>query len=132
MPLPFRSIFGGLATMVACVACLTPTTEPEGLVDYEPLPEYSEWYSELERCAHVTGTPIGEVRWRQLPGASRIAYGDTTLAAYWLPPAEIVVSGAYIRSEIIIKHELLHHLLRRDPYHRDPSWWECGVRASAE
>ncbi len=132
MPLPFRSVSGALAVTALWIACLPPTTEPEGLVDYEPLPEYAMWYVELQRCAHVTGTPITDVRWRQLPGATRIVYADTTLAAYWLPPAEIVISGAYIRSEKIVKHELLHHMLRTDSRHRDPSWVECGLIDSGE
>ncbi len=130
MPLPFRSFSGGLAmvaVVVVSVACASSITEPEGLVDYEPLPAYAEWYAELQRCAHVTGTSFDDVRWRKLPGATSITYGDTTLAAYWLPPGQIVISGAYVQSELIVKHEMLHHLLRKDPYHRDASWEECEL-----
>lgn len=79
----------------------------------DPLPvEYDAWWRATEACADRQGD-LTTVRWYTTPGDS-LRVGATTFDAYWFAAGNtIVVARPYVRDGPVVRHEMLHALLRR-------------------
>lgn len=83
----------------------------------------------VEACSGQSGD-FGEVQWYEVPGdAVRLA--DESVSGYWLAQRNaIVISHGYARSGFVVRHEMLHALLRRGGHPRDPFLGTCAALVS--
>lgn len=97
----------------ACGAIIGPDyTLPPDATWTQPLAIYESWFSETEACTGVTGN-YGAVRWFEVPGERwwdpiREQYAIAT----WRAPHNIYITTAHIDDENVVKHEIVHELLR--------------------
>ena len=116
------------AVLVACLAgCDTPF-EVQAPAAIDPLPEYSEWWVELEDCVGQEAEFV-DIRWyegEQIVVEHREAYG------VWLAPDVIVMKRFYVTSESAVKHEMLHHLTAGQMPHEDPAFALCTLAAEPD
>ena len=105
-----------LLTLLAALGCdpvIGPEfTLPPDAVRMQPGPEYAAWYAETEACVGVDGD-FERVRWFEVPGERwwdplREQYAIAT----WRSPHDIYVTTAHLDDENVVKHEVVHDLLR--------------------
>lgn len=87
-------------------------TRPPDASLAEPLAIYETWFSQTEACTGVTGD-YESVRWFEVPGERwwdplRQQYAVAT----WRPPHDIYITSAHFDDEYVVKHEVVHELLR--------------------
>ena len=116
-----------LATsFAACYSIIEPElTLPPDAVRTEPLAQYAVWYAETESCTGVTGS-FSNVRWFAVPHErwwdpvwEQFAIGT------WRAPHDIYLAGSEIENENLVKHEIVHDLLRGGLIH-DPRFEDCS------
>lgn len=87
-------------------------TLPPNAVRMEPGPDYAVWYAQTEVCAGVSGD-FEAVRWFEVPGERwwdplRQQFAIAT----WRRPHDIYITTAHLGDELVVKHEVVHDLLR--------------------
>lgn len=100
---------------------------PTGAVRLAPLPpEYAHWWSLTERCSGLEGD-LDSVGWFVLPGVWRIPGSRGAVAGYDARGHHILVVEGFERDGSLVRHEMLHALLRRERGHRRDLFVEaCG------
>jgi hypothetical protein len=110
----------------ACDPIIGPEyTRPPDATPVEPLPIYETWFSETEACTGETGD-FTSVRWFEVPGdrwwdAVRQQYAIGT----WRPAHDIFITTAHLGDEHVVKHEIIHELLRGGATD-DPRFENCS------
>ena len=99
--------------VVACGIAAPRPSLPEGAVRFEPPAIYREWWAATEHCAD-TSKEFSSVTWYVVPGSQSIPTGGTPKVGLWygsLFGSSIVLAGHWTESELVVRHEILHHLL---------------------
>ena len=113
----------GLIAAVALLACApSPVDVNFGVVPWSPPPEYVGWWSEVEDCSIETGD-FTLIDWFL---ASGFAAG-ATVVGQWSPPHSITFLRGFEVNENVVKHEMLHDLLRGDEFHDELAWLRCRL-----
>jgi len=115
-----------LVTAGACGSIVDPEiTVPPDAVMTGPLQEYATWYRAMEICTGVSGD-FSLVRWFSVPGER---WWDPRWQQYaigtWRAPHDIYIADAHLDNEFVVKHEMIHDLLRGGHTH-DPRFEECS------
>lgn len=120
-----------LACVFFIVSCCATSAPP---LDYafggRPLsPEgwYEELFNDARKCARKFGKDSGknydDIEWLIVPAGS-MAHGN--IVGLWSPPNRIYLDAGYVMNGDIVKHELLHHVLRDgDNDHESPVFLLC-------
>lgn len=93
-----------------------------------PVPAvYQTWWLMVEACSGVTSS-LGKVSWYQVPYSTTIPYeGLSDVTGYWQSqPDEIVLAGASVLDGALVRHEMLHALLREPGHPRSAFLTNCG------
>lgn len=94
-----------------------------GREPYEPPPVYAAWWTETERCSGRAGS-FAALEWYLADWIT----GDTKVArGRWSAPHDIVIVRGYEADEAVVRHEMLHDLLRGDPGHASAEWTRCAL-----
>jgi len=103
-----------LAAFALLTGCGELPTVPAGAVPLDPPEHFRALWAETERCAGHE-RPFAAVRWYQVPDAWEVVGGDgrPVQAYYDLGADHIVLAGAYLNSDPLVKHEALHAILDR-------------------
>ena len=100
---------------LACTAGPTFAQAPER---FEPLPFYTTWWAEVQKCSGRTGR-MSRVRWYEVPQGP---WADPTypgLVLYGITNGnDVYIAGGQLTQSWIVKHEMLHILgfHHEDPY----------------
>ena len=102
-----------LPVVAACYSIIEPEqTLPPDAALTQPLSEYVQWYAETEVCTGETGD-FAEVRWYTVPHQrwwdpvwEQFAIGT------WRAPHDIYLASPQRANEDLVKHEIVHELLR--------------------
>ena len=115
-----------LAATSACYSIVGPDeTLPPDAVRTEPLAEYELWYSQMELCTGETGS-YGAVRWFEVPyNRWWDPIGEQYAIGTWRAPHDIYLSVGELANEKLVKHEIVHDLLRGGQIY-DPRFKECS------
>jgi len=103
------------AASFVALSCQMPTDPPlpGDAVRFTPPPVYAQWWSLTEECSGITRS-LDAVQFYRIPNASTIpdnTYGE--VAAYWSPASNrIVLADFYEMQPQLVRHEMLHALLR--------------------
>ena len=109
------STLGGFA-LSGCAA-LAPSQEalPQGAVPMAAPAVYREWFQRTEACSGRTGN-LAAVQFYVVPGVETFETRDGPQVGVWIGEGtshRIVIAGNYQGHEMVVRHELLHTLLRQ-------------------
>jgi len=88
---------------------------PEGAVPVAAPAVYREWYQRTEACSGRTGN-LDAVQFYVVPGVETFETRDGPQVGVWIGEGgshRIVIAGNYQGHEMVVRHELLHTLLRQ-------------------
>ena len=106
----------GLSIVAALLlGCATEPTQDQ------PLPvdsRYPVWYQETEACSSLAGRYDRLAFWVLDEGSPNA--GET-----W--GRDVYIKWRYATSAFVVKHEMLHTLLRGDAHHLNRAWQDCGL-----
>ncbi len=94
-------------------------TEPElpaGAVPLAAQPAFAAWFERTESCSGLEGQ-FKEIQWFVVPNAETFQTSAGPKVGMWEKAgnvARIIIAGNYIGHEMVIRHEMLHHLLDRE------------------
>jgi hypothetical protein len=116
--------------LLALVAgCESPTAPalPPGAVQFTPPAVYREWWDLTQACSGLSGD-LARVTWYHVPGAEWIPLGDgTQVNGSWNPAGNrIVLAAAAELDGSLVRHEMLHALLRSGGHPRAAFIGRCG------
>ena len=120
-------LIAAVAATLALLACSIPTeglslavTRRQRLV---PPAEYRSWWETVEACSSRSGD-FDLVRWYEADGI--VIRGDVVLG-FWEPPHDITVVNTAKEDAFVVRHEMLHDLLRGDLDHKHEAWSHCNL-----
>jgi hypothetical protein len=96
------------AALVGGLAACSPF-EPAGDAPMAPPAEYRAWFAKTEACSGLTGD-FDRIQWYSVDGDSFDCPSGKCVGR-WNSDHHIYISSAYVRSELVVRHELLHELL---------------------
>lgn len=118
-----------LACITLLVACDGPTDPPlpGGARRLAPPAVFATWWAMVEACAGVS-RPLSGVQWWEVPDVATFATPDHgNVQAYWSAGSnQIVLAGAAASDGAVVRHEMLHALLRRAGHPRAEFLERCG------
>ena len=109
------STLGALALSGCAALGPTPAVLPEGAVPVAAPAVYREWFARTEACSGRTGN-LDTVQFYVVPGVETFATRDGPQVGVWIGEGashRIVIAGNYQGNEMVVRHELLHTLLRQ-------------------
>jgi hypothetical protein len=113
VPLPILAAlaFGGCSSFA-------PSDEglPAGAVPFVAPASYQAWFERTRECAGLNGR-YGEIEWYVVPEVGTFATEAGPKVGMWEKSgrmARIILAGRYTEHEMVVRHEMLHHLLDRE------------------
>jgi hypothetical protein len=104
---------------------------PAGAVALDPVPAaFGTWWAEVEQCSGLHGSMAG-VRWFQVPQAPYFVYQGVEYDGMWWENRWILLAGAYLDYAPVVRHEMLHDLLRRTDHPPEYFQQKCGTKVSS-
>jgi len=117
------------ASLVACRNLVDPDL-PANAERFTPPPVYARWWSMTESCSALSGDLSG-VTWFMIPGVSTVLLNGQAVEGYWsLAGNRIVIAEAGRLSGGIVRHEMLHALMKASGHSRAKFLQDCGGVAS--
>jgi hypothetical protein len=112
-----------LLVLLLIAACAESNLEPENVRPLDPLPIYSSWWGELERCIGETAS-FQRVTWYE---ADQLVDRDngTEHVGAWRPPHTIFIQSGKLLFEAGVKHEMVHDILQTKE-HDSPMFLNCA------
>jgi hypothetical protein len=101
---------------------------PAGAVRLDPLPViYGQWWRDIEACAERHASFDG-VRFYVLPGVAGWDQRDVFLYGAWTPRGNRITVGELVRLHPgVVRHEMLHAVLRRGDHPPEYFGTRCGA-----
>ena len=116
-----------MAATLGLPACSIPTEglsiEVTQIQRFEPPEEYRSWWETVEACSSRSGD-FDLVRWYQADG---IVIRGEDVDGIWESPHDITVVETAKEDAFVVRHEMLHELLRGDIDHEHEAWSLCGL-----
>jgi len=120
VPRFLRAPLVALATLVA--AC---GFDPAGSQTWEPPEVYRQWWAATEACSGLSGS-FDRVEWMLVPGESfECASGQCV--GHWDPDHKIFIASEWKGHEMVVRHEMLHELMRRSGHPNPPFGNGCPL-----
>lgn len=100
---------------------------PAGSERFDTPPVYSEWWSMIEACSGITRS-LSSVQWYVVPGARFLTLPRIGEVGAYTEYTEnrIVLAGEAQMVGPIVRHEMLHELIRVDGHPRKYFFERCG------
>jgi len=99
--------------------------DPAGSEVVEPPSVYREWWAKTEACSGLTGD-FDRVEWMIVPGES-FACSSGECVGHWDPGHRIYVASDWAHHEMVVRHEMLHDLMRRRGHPSPPFGSGCPL-----
>ncbi|HET9948595.1 MAG TPA: hypothetical protein VFQ22_06720 [Longimicrobiales bacterium] len=118
----FLLLLSVLPSVAACSIFTAPEPpwRPPDAVPYEPPAIYATWWAEVTACLGMPDDGFERIAWYRVGdgyGFSTPDYGRAS--GRWVPPHEVYIAFRHTRTRYIVKHEMIHELLRGGS-HDDP------------
>lgn len=105
---------------------------PAGAERMEPLPVYSQWWKMTEECSALGGD-YSRIAWYVVPNVESISFrGMHNKQGIWLDGDRIVLAGKSVRDGMLVRHEMLHALLKKTKHPRGDFVGRCGGVVTCE
>ena len=107
----------GLPAVTSACTALAPSAlpMPVGAVPIATPAVYREWFQRTEGCSGRTGD-FEAVQFYVVPGVDTFPTEDGSKVGEWISNGSthrVIVAGNYQNHEMVVRHELLHTLLRQ-------------------
>jgi hypothetical protein len=105
--------FGGALSGCASIAEPRAVTLPPGAIEVAAPAIYREWSDRTEACSGLTGQ-FSSVKWYVVPGVETFETDEGPKVGMWTSHGDtdrIIIAGVYRNTEMVVRHEILHHLL---------------------
>jgi hypothetical protein len=89
---------------------------PAGAVPVAAPASYAAWFARTEQCAGLRGS-FQTVEWYVVPGVATFATSAGAKVGMWEKSgsvARIIIAGNFADHEMVVRHEMLHHILDRE------------------
>lgn len=103
-----RSILYILVGVLMC-GCASMTSRESSLQSLTPLPQYRQWFHEVEQCSGLRGN-FDEIEWIEVRHRKTLWLGWMRIDGGVPARNRIFIRAPYALSERLIKHEMLHIL----------------------
>lgn len=117
-----------LLAIVLLSGCESPTAPlPTGAQRFAPPDVYHQWWALTEACSGIRGD-LAMISWYEVPGAESIPAprGQTQQGEWESSGNRIVLAGKSRLEGDLVRHEMLHALLRRGAHPRQSFVGRCG------
>jgi len=105
----------GAISLAACAPTEPNSGLPTGAVELHPSLAYQAWFQKTETCSGMSGV-FQNVQWYVVPGVETFSTDQGPKVGMWLKTSRgdaIVLAGNYQEHEMVVRHEMLHSLLRQ-------------------
>ncbi len=118
----FRSLAAALLSITGC-SSLGPSVAdlPVGAIPLAVRSEFKTWFTKTQGCSGLRGQ-LEEIQWFVVPDAETFPTEAGPKVGMWEKSgrgARIVIAGRYANHEMVVRHEMLHHLLDREGHPPD-------------
>ena len=114
-----------VASFLSLTLVLGCSFEPEGAIPLAAPPVYREWWARTEACSGLTAD-FDAIEWSIVPG-SKFPCPNGTCVGRWEPGHRIYVAETWQHHEMVVRHEMLHDLLRRSGHPNPPFGRGCPL-----
>jgi hypothetical protein len=112
--------------LVAFAALLTACGfDPAGSQAWEPPAVYQEWWAKTEECSGLSGN-FDRIEWMIVPGES-FPCSSGNCVGHWDPGHKIFLASDWTAHEMVVRHEMLHDLIRRSGHPSPPFGSGCPL-----
>lgn len=121
-------VAGALLSVSGITACdrLVDPPLPVDARQISPPAVYSTWWDMTRACSGLPG-PLSAISWYVSDEALRDPKTGETLLAYWSAASNrVVINSLYVREGSIVRHEMLHALLRNGGHPRRQFLGNCA------
>lgn len=118
----FGSLLVGVLSAAGCGGF--EPTEPELpalAVRIEAPAKFQEWHAATEACSGLVSS-FQAVEWYVVPDADTFVADGAARVGMWQRVggrSQIIIAGNYLDHEMVVSHEILHHLLGREGHPSD-------------
>lgn len=122
-----RVLAFAMATLVAAtaMACGPTTALPPDAVRFDPPKVYDRWWSMIKSCSGRSGD-LASVNWYRVPGSGLKSSGES-IAGLWHSKGNVIVlSDDVLEVGSVVRHEMLHALLRTGSHPVDSFLYSCA------
>ena len=109
-----------LASALLSSACATVEPSQEALpslaVRIDAPAHFRTWFNQTEACSGLSAT-FEAVEWYVVPGVDTFEADGAPRVGMWQRvdgKSQIVIAGNYLDHEMVVSHEILHHILSRE------------------
>jgi hypothetical protein len=94
---------------------------------FVPPAVYGRWWTMVQSCSGLAGS-LSDITWYQVPGTDVVEQNGRSVGGYWAPVSNsIVLAGNGMLEGSIVRHEMLHALIRARSGHLRQQFLErCG------
>lgn len=116
----------GVLLLAGCRDLVDPAL-PDTAVSLNVPAVYTTWWSMTEACSGIHA-PMSAIQWLEIPDVVSVPYpGRSDVQGYWsLASNRIVLAGNFALDGALVRHEMLHALLRRGGHPRDEFLGACA------
>ena len=107
---------GTLLCLNTCTSIVDPALDARAQ-RINPPTVYRRWWAMVEACSNLSGS-FDDVSWYVVPNSDVVDKGNDIVGAYWAPVSNsIVIAGNGEYSGSVVRHEMLHALIRSPSGH---------------
>ena len=114
-----------LFLLAACGDNIVDPPLPDSAVRFDPPAVYARWWEMTQACSGIRRT-LQDVKWYRSPNRTVPLDGDQVTAYWSLGSNRIVVVDEYRLDGPVIRHEMLHALIRLEGHPREHFVEKCG------
>ena len=124
-------MIAGLPALGSACSALAPSEPavPAGAVALVMPAVYREWFQKTEACSGRSGN-VAAVQFYVVPGVETFATADGPKVGEWISDGagdRVIIAGNYQLHEMVVRHELLHALLRQSGHPAEYFVSRCGL-----
>ena len=125
----------GLAVLSLAIVVCTNITEPalpKDAKEFSPPPVYSTWWNMTQACSQLTGS-LSSVTWYTTEEVVHDIKSGDVIAGYWVAGSNrIVLNSSVMMNGGIVRHEMLHALVKHGGHPRNQFLGNCGGTVDCE
>lgn len=117
-------------SILSCADNIVDPRLPPGATQFTPPAVYTTWWEMTQACSGRSGS-LDAVTWYEVPAHVPLESDGRRVTAYWSAASnQIVVSATVARNGQVVRHEMLHALLRTKGHSRADFLERCAGRVT--